>query len=106
MNKDEREDLKNLLDLLSAVANSGADSSYTAGVKYAHGELAEVLAKYTPKPVPVDQPNPLGYTHYVIETYRDGGVWKHGFYDVVTARRNMGAMKRANKGRSYELVEL
>ena len=46
----------------------------------------------------------MSLTFWVVETYRDGTVWRHAYPTRQDAERNMRAMQEANKGRSYELL--
>jgi len=48
----------------------------------------------------------LGYTHKVLEHYRDGGVWPHYFHSEGDAKRAIVRMQFYAKYRTYELIEL
>lgn len=50
--------------------------------------------------------NDLGYTHMVIETYRDGGTWKHFYFARLEALWAIEQMREAHSARQYELVTL
>lgn len=42
--------------------------------------------------------------YVVIETYKDGGTWKHFYQTLHSALWNKQEMEEAHRGRSYELV--